>query len=52
MPLPAGFPAAPKRPPSSVAITNADGAMAKAWLNYFDALDRFNEAVRVRLDTL
>lgn len=46
MPLPATFPQPPRRPQASVPITD------KAWLNYFDALDRFNKAVRAQLNTL
>lgn len=52
MPLPAGFPQAPKRPPAAVALVTAEGGVAKAWLDYFDALERFQAAVRVRLDTI
>lgn len=46
MPLPAGFPQPPRRPPASVPITD------KAWLDYFAALDRFNAEVRAQLNLL
>lgn len=52
MPLPADFPLPPQRPPSAVAFLSADGTVAKAWLNYFDALARYEERVRAYLDTL
>lgn len=45
MPLPAGFPTLPKRPPAGVAIANADGSPNRAWLDYFDRLDRFHAAL-------
>lgn len=52
MPLPATVPQEPKRPPASQPVTGPDGNMTTPWLNYFDALDRFNRALRAHLDTL
>lgn len=52
MALPATFPQAPKRPPATQAFLAANGTMSQAWLNYFEALDRWNAAVRVRLDAI
>lgn len=52
MALPADFPQPPKRPPATQPVCNSDGTMTAPWLNYFDALDRLNRAVRARLDTL
>lgn len=51
MPLPATVPQAPKRPPATEPIVTASGAMSTAWTNYFDALDRYNRAMRAHLDS-
>lgn len=52
MPLPADFPPQPKRPLASQRLINEDGTTNKSWLDYFDALDRWNAKVRAYLDTL
>ncbi len=52
MPLPATVPQAPKRPPATQPVLSSDGTMTTAWTNYFDALDRFNRALRAHLDSL
>jgi len=52
MPLPADFPQPPKRPLATQSLVNADGTTNKSWLDYFDALDRFNRALRAHLDSI
>jgi hypothetical protein len=46
MALSAGFPQQPKRPPASEPVVGSDGRLMPSWAAYFDALDRFNLAVR------
>lgn len=46
MALPSTFPQQPKRPPAGEPVTSSDGRLMPAWAAYFDALDRFNRAVR------
>lgn len=52
MALPATFPQQPKRPPAGEPVVGSDGRLTTAWAAYFDALDRFNRAVRDFLNAL
>lgn len=51
MPLPASVPQAPQRPPATQPFLTQAGTVTTAWTNYFDALDRFNRAMRAYLDS-